>query len=113
MNEFLWLDGIKGSITVTDIHGTIIFMNESAQETFKSDGGKELIGKNLMDCHPESAREKINNLLAEKKTNAYTIEKKGKKKLIWQTPWMKDGACAGLVEISLEIPFEMPNFIRK
>jgi hypothetical protein len=35
------------------------------------------------------------------------------KKLIYQTPWMKDGAFAGLVEISLEIPFEMPHYLRK
>ncbi len=44
--------------------------------------------------------------------NVYTIEKKGKKKLIYQAPWFLDGAFGGLVELSLEIPFEMPHFIR-
>ena len=45
-------------------------------------------------------------------TNVYTIEKKGVKKLIYQTPWYHDGAFAGLVELGLEIPAEMPHFVR-
>jgi hypothetical protein len=44
--------------------------------------------------------------------NVYTIEKKGKKKLIYQAPWFHNGAFGGLVELSLEIPFETPHFIR-
>ena len=43
----------------------------------------------------------------------YDVFKNGVKKLIYQTPWMKDGKPAGLVEISLEIPFDMPHFVRK
>jgi hypothetical protein len=35
------------------------------------------------------------------------------KKLIYQTPWYAGGEYAGFVEISLEIPFEMPHFIRQ
>ena len=44
--------------------------------------------------------------------NSYTIEKKGIKKLIHQSPWFEDGKPAGLIEISIEIPFELPHFIR-
>ena len=44
--------------------------------------------------------------------NIYTIEKKGIKKLIYQAPWFQDGQLAGLVELSLEIPFDMPHFLR-
>jgi hypothetical protein len=32
--------------------------------------------------------------------------------LIYQSPWYRDGQYAGFVEISLEIPFDMPHFIR-
>ena len=48
----------------------------------------------------------------EKKPNVYTIEKNGIKKLIYQSPWFENGEMKGLVELSLEIPFEMPHFIR-
>ena len=36
------------------------------------------------------------------------------KKLIYQTPWYKeDGTFGGLIEYSIEIPFEMPHFVRQ
>lgn len=34
------------------------------------------------------------------------------KKMICQTAWKQDGAVAGLVEISMVIPSEMPHYIR-
>jgi hypothetical protein len=48
----------------------------------------------------------------EKRPNVYTIEKNGIKKLIYQSPWFEKGEMKGLVELSLEIPFNMPHFIR-
>ena len=60
--------------------------------------------------HP--TREKTERLLATRVKNVYTIEKNGVKKLIYQSPWYKEGIYAGFVEISLEIPLEMPHFIR-
>ena len=33
--------------------------------------------------------------------------------MIYQAPWYEDGILAGLVELSLEIPFNMDHFIRK
>jgi len=32
--------------------------------------------------------------------------------IIYQAPWFHDGIFGGLVELSLEIPSEMPHFIR-
>ncbi len=54
----------------------------------------------------------MERLLATGERNVYTIEKLGVKKLIYQTPWYQDGVFAGLVELSLEIPAEMPHFVR-
>lgn len=56
---------------------------------------------------------KLVQLIKEQATNAYTIEKNGVKKLIYQTPWYENGEFMGLVEFSLEIPFEMPHYVRK
>ena len=50
--------------------------------------------------------------MSAREKNVYTIEKNGVKKMIFQSPWYKDGIYAGFVELSLEIPFEMPHFIR-
>ena len=45
--------------------------------------------------------------------NCYTIQKEGQRKMIYQTAWRDDdGAVAGLVEISMVIPEEMPHYIR-
>jgi hypothetical protein len=65
-----------------------------------------------LDCHPEPARTKLADMLEARVTNVYTIEKNGMHKLIYQVPWTVDGDYRGLVEISLEIPAEMPHFIR-
>lgn len=110
--EDSWVKEFAGAITVCDPDGIILEMNDRAAESFKNDGGRALIGKNVLDCHPESARLKIKNLAEERQPNVYTIEKNGVKKLIYQSPWYKDGEYAGFLELTLEIPFEMPHFVR-
>ena len=112
MNEHEWIKEFPGSVTVCDAKGVILEMNDKAAKSFEKDGGYALIGKNMLDCHPEPACTKAERLLATKEKNIYTIEKNGIKKLIFQSPWFKDGKYAGFVELSLEIPFEMPHFIR-
>ncbi len=107
-----WIKEFPASITVCDPQGIILEMNDCAAATFESDGGYGLIGSNLLDCHPAPAREKLEALMAARVKNVYTIEKKGVKKLIYQSPWYKDGEYAGFVEMSLEIPAELPHFIR-
>jgi transcriptional regulator with PAS, ATPase and Fis domain len=108
-----WVEEFPGAITVCDPEGIILEMNAKAARTFEADGGRALIGKNLLDCHPEAARARLEQLMQTGQTNVYTIEKKGVKKLIYQTPWYQDGVYGGMVEVSLEIPFEMPHFIRE
>ncbi len=95
-----------------DPQGTILFMNDRAAKNLESDGGYELIGKNLLECHPQPAREKLDSMLTTRTSNIYTIEKNGIKKLIYQSPWFQQGKYAGFVELSLEIPYEMSHFIR-
>ena len=68
----------------------------------------------------------IARILSEGATNSYTISKKGQRKLIHQTPWYKetgdtardaqDGpsgrTIAGIIELSIVIPEEMPHYDR-
>ena len=51
-------------------------------------------------------------MLATGESNAYTISKNGVRKMIYQTPWRRDGQIAGMVEISMVIPEEMPHYVR-
>jgi transcriptional regulator with PAS, ATPase and Fis domain len=101
------------AVTVCNEDGTIIFMNDKSQKTFVNYGGNDLIGKSLLDCHPEPARTRLAQMLLTHKENSYTIEKNGIKKLIHQSPWFEAGQFKGYIELSIEIPVAMPHFIRK
>jgi transcriptional regulator with PAS, ATPase and Fis domain len=112
MTNHAWVQEFPGAVTVCDPEGIILEMNDRAVETFAAQDGAALIGTNLLDCHPEPARSKLKQLLKTRRTNVYTIEKKGVKKLIYQTPWYRQGRYSGFVEISLELPAVLPHFIR-
>ncbi len=107
-----WVKEFSGSITVCGPDGIILEMNDKSRQAYQADGGEKLIGTNMLDCHPEPARAKLQQLMDTQTVNVYTIEKNGVKKLIYQTPWYQDGQYAGFVELALEIPAEMPHFIR-
>jgi transcriptional regulator with PAS, ATPase and Fis domain len=107
-----WVKEFTGAITVCDSNGIIVEMNDQAAESFREDGGENLIGTNLLECHPEPAKTKLKQLMERREVNVYTIEKGGVKKLIHQAPWYVNGKYRGFVEISLEIPREIPHFIR-
>lgn len=112
MNSKNWFNEVPFSITVCDINGVILEMNEKSGKTFEKDGGKELIGKTLMNCHSPRDQRKITEMIASQATNVYTIENEGTKKMIFQCPWYENGVLGGLVEISLPLPAEIPHFIR-
>ena len=101
------------AITICDREGNVLDMNDRSAATFAKSGGLDLIGGNLLNCHPEPAKSKLIDLLHNPRVNAYTIEKNGVKKLIYQTPWYDNGEFVGLMEISMEIPFDMPHSVRK
>lgn len=107
-----WLNTLPIAITVTDITGKIIEMNDQSAAVFSKHGGYDLIGKNLNDCHSHRSVNIIESLLQDKRTNAYTIEKEGKKKLIFQSPWYKNEEPAGLIEFSIILPDSLPHYIR-
>ena len=106
-----WADEVNYAVTIADRDCRIIYMNTRSRETFCKNG-EELVGKNLMDCHPEHARAIIRKLLKDGGSNAYTITKNGVNKLIFQSAWKIDGKIAGLVETSMVLPENMKHFDR-
>lgn len=107
-----WAEALPAAVTVTAADGTIIAMNASSRATFASDGGGALVGQSVFDCHPPGAQAKTRALYAEQRANHYTIRKNGQRKIIHQLPWYVNGEFAGMVELSIPIPDELPHFER-
>ena len=106
-----WTKDMNCAVTVCDTEGVILFMNDKACKTYAKYG--DLIGQDLFDCHNAKSGEKIREMLATGGCNSYTIEKNGIKKMIYQTAWKQNGIVGGMVEISMEIPEDLPHFVRK
>ncbi len=105
-----WADDTNCAITVTDAQGVIIYMNDRSREVNARFG--DALGHNLSEFHGERAMSIINRLLTEGSTNVYTISKNGVRKMIYQSAWFTEGKVAGLIEISMPIPVDMPHYER-
>ena len=55
MSDGSWVKGFPAEVTVCDAQGRILEMNDRSVAQFVKYGGKELIGKNLLDCHPRAS----------------------------------------------------------
>lgn len=109
---FEWFEYLPCAVTVCDRNYVVLYLNQRAAEVNAKDGGKALVGKNLMDCHPPDAQEKLRAVMASGRPNVYTIEKNGVLKMIYQSHWKEHGEFAGLVEITFELPGNLPHFVR-
>ena len=105
-----WAEELPFAITICDLEGKIVYMNNKSKATFAKHG--DLIGKNLVDCHKAASWDKIQDLLKTGSKNVYTIDKEGVKKIIYQSPWYIDGEIKGLIAVSMIIPSEMPHYVR-
>ena len=108
-----YFEGADIAVTICAKDGTILDMNGKSRRTFLKPGQEEIIGKNVLDCHPEPARSLLDDMLRNPRTNVYTVEKEGLKKLIFQTPWYDGEEYAGFMELSIVLPAEIPNRVRK
>jgi PAS domain S-box-containing protein len=108
-----WVEEFPGAVTVCDSAGSILELNRAAAESLRSQGGKKLIGSNLMDCHPEPARSKLKRLMRYRLTNVYTVTKGRTRKIVLHTPWYQKRKYRGFVEVSLPIRGKIPNVVRK
>jgi len=107
-----WLEELPCAVTVCDAEFRVLYLNARAAEVNAKDGGKALIGRNLLDCHPPEAQEKLRKVWASGRPNIYTIERNGVRKMIYQAHWRRHGKAAGLVEVTFELPSEVPHFVR-
>ena len=57
------LEADRAAVVICDLEHTIIYMNPVAAERYEKWGGKELMGKSLLNCHNEKSREMIFKVL--------------------------------------------------
>lgn len=108
-----WFEHLPCSITVCDRNYRILYLNDRSAEVNRREGGRDLIGKSLMDCHPPGARRKLRKVMSSGKPYAFTIQRNGSRKMVFQSHWRKEGRIGGLVEIHFELPRRTPNLVRK
>ncbi len=51
-----YFEGADVAVTICAKDGTILDMNAKSKKTFLKPGMPEIIGQNVLDCHPEPAR---------------------------------------------------------
>lgn len=101
------------AVTVCDTECVIVYQNEKSVAV-----NGDMRGRCMLSCHNDRSRGIIARILSEGTPNSYTISKKGQRKLIHQTPWYKDAAdgsgkiVAGIIELSIVIPEQMPHYDR-
>jgi hypothetical protein len=107
-----WPKEFPAEVVVCDTTGIILEMNDEAETLFAEDGGRSLLSANVLGCHPEPARSKLDRMMDQQLVNAYFNTEDGETRFFFQAPWKKDGQYAGFVEISFTVPDEIPHFIR-
>ena len=100
----IWSKEVNFPVTICDKDGIIIAMNDKSIELFKDDGGTDLLGKNLIDCHPEPSKSKLIHMLKHQLSNTYIESHNDHKRFVHETPWYINGDYAGFVEILIDLP---------
>ena len=85
-NDIPWAAEIDGAVPAGDTAGTGLYQNGRPIAV-----NGDVRGRSLLPCHNERSREIIRRLLDEGGRNVYTIEKRGVRKLIYQTVWREKG----------------------
>jgi ribosomal protein L15 len=86
-------------------------MNDKAAEVTPKEGGKSLIGKSLMECHPPKAQResRISRLRVGRKSSRLRGKASGRG---LPRTMERDGHVGGLVEIHFELPRGVPKQVR-
>lgn len=84
--EYDWSESLDCAVTLCDNEGTVLYQNARSRQV-----NGDVRGRSLIPCHNERSRGIIARLLAEGGKNVYTIEKRGVRKLIYQTVWRRAG----------------------
>ena len=97
------LEADRAAIVICDLEHKIIYMNPVAINRYEKWGGKNLLGRSLLDCHNDKSREMINKVVdwfkASKKNNlVYTFYNQKENKDVYMVALRDDGELIGYYE---------------
>jgi PAS domain-containing protein len=107
-----WWESLPYSVMVCDRRFRLLYMNEKGSELTSKDGGRALVGTNILRCHPPKAQRRLRKILASGRPFVYTVTEKGRTKMTYEAVWRRDGRIEGLVEIHMLLPQRMPHRVR-
>jgi hypothetical protein len=90
--------GLRAAVTIADQDFEILFMNDRAAVFYAEDGGVELIGRDLLDCHRDEHKRVIREAYARYRAGDLTPTRYHSKK--------EDGALESIVHIPLIVETE-------
>jgi transcriptional regulator with PAS, ATPase and Fis domain len=103
VNTENWYSEVDFPVTLCDKNGFIVAMNQASIKLFEPDGGASLIGKSLLNCHPEPAKSMLTKMLKTKTAHTYIDRTNMGSTLVHETPWYIDGKYMGFVEILINL----------
>ncbi len=98
-------DGLRAGVTIADQNFQISFMNDRAAVFYAEDGGVELIGKNLLDCHRDEHKSVIRAAYARYRagdltpTRYHAQKEGGAPESIVHIPLIVEGQFRGIAEL--------------
>lgn len=98
------LDQERASVVLCNLNHEIVYMNPAACRNYAKRGGKELIGKNLLDCHNPKSVEIIEKVVAwflesQENNMIYTFRNEEQKKDVYMVALRDDdGTLIGYYE---------------
>lgn len=106
------LANLNAGIVIFDKDGVILEVNPRA-EILLGGSNRVLAGKNILDFYPDYEKPRIKAALAHPNHNCFTYEKNDMNRMVYQLPWYRDGSFRGFIEFILEVPMEIPHFVRR
>jgi len=107
-----WFENLPCAVTVCDRNYTILYVNQATAEANAERGGKELVGRSLLDCHPPRARRLLRKVMDSGEPHIFTSERNGRKKMVYEAHWRRDGEVGGMIEVSFQLPRKVRNLAK-
>ena len=97
------IDRDLAPVVICDTGHTIVYMNPAAVEEYSDDGGELWVGRNVMDCHPQRAREMIAKVVEwfeqdERNNIVHTFYNAKKNKDVYMVALRDEGKLIGYYE---------------
>lgn len=97
------MDQDRAAVVICNLNHEIIYMNPAAVNSYEKRGGDKLMGKNLLECHNQELRGKIQQVVewfAEEESHniVYTFHNEKQNKDVYMVALRDEGKVIGYYE---------------